>query len=824
MGYPYTPVSEVDVYDIATGLWEMTPGPPMPVAAAYPGHVQAGPYLYIVGGTSGDPYNNVTATQRFDMRTQTWEQGPTFTSGRAILGLAVTEQYLYALGGDPNGDGLFTNQTDLVERLEHTQWPGGVWEESLPALPFAVLGTAGFCTEAMAGGEVWSTGGAYDVGATLVATDTNLYQIAESCFSLYGLTLTPETAALEGLPGETVTYTLQLTNTGFVTDTYDLVVTGIWTTTAPATAGPIGPGESLALQVVVTIPPDATFFDADTALLTATSQGDPGEYATASLTTSVPAYWAAGTPPPLLTAASARAQCDDDPDGFYVLGGIDSTTSDTNSVFHYDAATDTWDELAPMPQAHRVSAAVCYEGKIYDAGGYQEGPPTLLLDDLYIYDIASNTWSQGADVPRGVWAAAMGAWEGKLYLAGGTAFNVNWTPVPEVDVYDIATNTWAAQAAPPMPVAASFPGYVQAGPYLYIVGGLSGDLYNNVTATQRFDMSTQTWAMGPEFTSARALFGLALTGQYLYAIAGDPTGDGTGFGTTDLVEALDYTQWPGGAWEEQYSPFPLAVEGNVAFCTEAVVGGKIWSVGGGDLNNIPDHNVFYHPAEPCFTLSYGLTLAPDTDTQTALPGETVTYTLQVTNTGSVGDTYTVMVDAGWTTDAPASVGPLDPGATGTFEVAVTVPNQALAGEMDTATITLTSHGDPAQTASAALTTTALPTYGVTLAPSASGMGYVGETVAYTLQLSNLGTATDTFTLAATGNAWDVTLPFTETTLAPGEVLTLTVSVTIPTSAVDGAMDNVTLSATSTSDPVQTASAMLTTTASWYKNYLPVIVR
>lgn len=814
-GSPYTPVPTVNIYDIATGMWELAQGPPMPVPSSFVGYVQAGPYLYIAGGFSGDLFTNVTATQRFDMRTQTWEQGPAFTSGRAIMGLAITGQYLYALGGDPDGDGTSSNQTDLVERLDHTLWPGGIWEEFLPTLPFAVEGNTSFCTEAMAGGEVWSTGGGNLVGTTLILTNTNLYHAAEPCFSLYGLTLTPETAALEGLPGETVTYTLQLTNTGLLTDTYDLSVTAVWTTTAPATAGPLGPGESLSFQVVVTVPVTATFFDADTALLTATSQGDPGEYATASLTTSVPTYWATAANPPLIVAGTARAQCDDDPDGFYILGGFYSLPDgDTDKVFHYDATTGFWAELAPLPEPHRISSAVCYDGKIYDAGGLQYG--TGILNGFYIYDIAANSWSQGMDVPRNVWAAAIGAWDGKIYLVGGTATgNPPFAPVPTVNVYDIATGMWSTDL--PMPVASGFAGYVQAGPYLYVVGGLSGDLYNNVTATQRFDMSTQTWTMGPEFTSGHALFGLSITGQYLYAIAGDPNEDGT-VSYTDLVEALDHTQWPGGAWEERFSPFARAAASNVSFCTEAVVGGEVWSVGGGPPT------VYYHPAEPCFTVSYGLALTPDADALTALPGGTVTYTLQVTNTGNVGDTYTVTVGANWTTDAPLAIGPLDPGAAETFDVAVTIPGDASPGDMDIANVNLTSHGDPLQTASAALTTTVLPTFGVSLTPSSSGMGYVGEPVAYTLQLNNLGTITDTFSLAATGNVWDVTLPFTETTLAPGEVLSLTVSISIPANAVDGATDSVTLSATSTSDPAQTASATLTTTAFWHRNFLPVIVR
>lgn len=814
---PYTPVTTVNIYDIDTGNWKITPGPSMLVGTSFSGYVQAGPYLYVVGGFSGDLTNNVTATQRFDMSTQTWTLGPEFVNGRALLGLAVTGQSLYAMGGDQNGDGTPFNFTDLVERLDHTQWPAGVWEVAFSPLPISGAGNAGFCTEVVADGEIWSVGG------NNVMTDTNYYHAAEPCFTLYGLTLTPETAAQEGLPGETVTYTLQLTNTGFVTDTYDLTISAVWTTIAPTPIGPLAPGESTTFQVLVTIPGDAVFFDADTALITATSQGDSDKSDTASLITSVPAYWAYANDPSPLTAGGGRAQCADDPDGFYILGGVYGDFIDTDKVFHYDATTGMWEEKAPLPQPHRGQASVCYDGKIYVAGGGVGGVGSL--NTFYIYDITTDNWSSGPALPRNVIGAALGAWDGKLYLAGGAPiFAPPYTPVPTVNEYDIASGIWEAVAVPPMNVASGFAGSVQAGPYLYVVGGISGDFYNNVTATQRFDMSTRTWSLGPEFSSGRAMLGLAVTEQHLYAIAGDQDGDGIVFNFTDLVEELDHAQWPNGIWEERFSPLPIAVLGNVGFCTEAIIGGEVWSVAGGDLTGNLTNTTFYHPAEPCFTVFYDLSLTPETDAQTAYAGETVTYTLQVTNTGNVGDSYMVTVDAVWTTTAPALLGPLASGVTETFEVTVTIPEDASPGDMGVAGVTLTSQGDPTQTAAATLTTSVSP-YAVTFTPTeAAGSNYVGETVHYMLLLTNMGSVTDTFTLDFTGNLWTVTPSFTETTLGPGVTVEFSVLVSIPAGASDGEMDSVTLAVVSTGDPTQSATATLTTTALWHKQYLPIILR
>lgn len=58
----------------------------------------------------------------------------------------------------------------------------------------------------------------------------------------YGAEVTPSVEAQSGDPNATVTYTLQITNTGLNTDTFDVAVTGNdWTTTAPAQVGPLAP-------------------------------------------------------------------------------------------------------------------------------------------------------------------------------------------------------------------------------------------------------------------------------------------------------------------------------------------------------------------------------------------------------------------------------------------------------------------------------------------------------------------------------------------------------------------------------------------------------
>jgi hypothetical protein len=76
----------------------------------------------------------------------------------------------------------------------------------------------------------------------------------------------------------------------------------------------------------------------------------------------------------------AHTYCADDPDGFYVIGGVDETFSVTGVSWHYDAASDTWTPLADLPSPVEGPTAACHEGYIYVMGGGG-------TNQFYIYDI-----------------------------------------------------------------------------------------------------------------------------------------------------------------------------------------------------------------------------------------------------------------------------------------------------------------------------------------------------------------------------------------------------------------------------------------------------
>jgi N-acetylneuraminic acid mutarotase len=278
----------------------------------------------------------------------------------------------------------------------------------------------------------------------------------------------------------------------------------------------------------------------------------------------VPLSWSAGLAYPQTICRYAFAQVGED---VYVIGGVSNGTRQT-TVRKYSPAANTWTLLAPIPVASEAPSAAYYAGKIYVAEG-DTG------NSLRIYDIATNTWSAGASRP-GVsnnYGTAAGASSGKVYVVGSGT-----TTTTLVSVYDIATNTW--NTGPASPVAVLFPGYVQAGKYLYVIGGFESGLTTNSTASMRLDMDAGSWTVGPTFTPQRADFALAVAGSKLYAIGGDTTG-GAYFDSSLSVNQLDISAWPSGTWTAYSDNLPTVRQANSAgFTTTGRVGGEIWSTGG----------------------------------------------------------------------------------------------------------------------------------------------------------------------------------------------------------------------------------------------------
>ncbi len=121
--------------------------------------------------------------------------------------------------------------------------------------------------------------GATDTATVVVTSQGDSSQWAAATLTttarvLYGVTLEPSTVALFGDAGTTVTYTLRMTNTGVVTDTFALDYSGShWEVGLPVTNATLAADTGIDVMVYVSIPVTATGGMTDTAQLAATGTG-----------------------------------------------------------------------------------------------------------------------------------------------------------------------------------------------------------------------------------------------------------------------------------------------------------------------------------------------------------------------------------------------------------------------------------------------------------------------------------------------------------------------------------------------------------------------
>jgi uncharacterized membrane protein len=190
----------------------------------------------------------------------------------------------------------------------------------------------------------------------------------------------------------------------------------------------------------------------------------------------------------------------------------------------------------------------------------------------------------------------------------------------------------------------------------------------------------------------------------------------------------------------------------------------------------------------------------------AVPGENVTFTVTITNTGNVSDSYTLenVDNQGWALTLPSSTGSINAGASVNKTLQVTIPETAENCTRDNITVTATSQTDntiensDSCIAHCLVGVPPLPKRGVRVSISPQVQdGRLGRTLGYTVTITNTGTITDTYTLSRSDTeGWGLVLPSSSGPLAPGASVDKTLKVTIPLTAENCTSDNITVTATS----------------------------
>jgi len=169
----------------------------------------------------------------------------------------------------------------------------------------------------------------------------------------------------------------------------------------------------------------------------------------------------------------------------YLLGG----DGPVMPVDIFDPATATWSKGAEAPAIMHHFQAVSFGDKVYvlDAFSDRNYPNQIPLANTYSYDTKTDTWQQLARLPEGRRRAGAGAaeYKGKLYLVCGIQHGHTSGTTNMFDVYNPATNTWAA--LPDAPHIRDHGMAVVVKDKLYAVGGRNTSLHDANNFMSFFD-------------------------------------------------------------------------------------------------------------------------------------------------------------------------------------------------------------------------------------------------------------------------------------------------------------------------------------------------
>ncbi|GAB4522787.1 MAG: hypothetical protein Fur0018_04990 [Anaerolineales bacterium] len=175
----------------------------------------------------------------------------------------------------------------------------------------------------------------------------------------------------------------------------------------------------------------------------------------------------------------------------------------------------------------------------------------------------------------------------------------------------------------------------------------------------------------------------------------------------------------------------------------------------------------------------------------------------------------------WLSVSPAG-GTLAPGAaqflTLTFDAA------GLSAGVHQAHLKVSTGGAGGSNASIPISLTVNPAYGVTATlRTAPQQANAGEVVQYTVAVTNTGNAPDLYDITIHGAAWSTSAPSIIGYLNSGATGTFTVFVTVP-AGLPGQSDQAQVTVTSRQDSAHSATVTITTTATGYSVFLPVLIR
>ncbi len=276
-------------------------------------------------------------------------------------------------------------------------------------------------------------------------------------------------------------------------------------------------------------------------------------------------------------------------DGTLVLAGGKTSNAGnaTAATYLLDVATGKWREGKAMIQGRQSAATAVFGSRMYVASGAVEDPRSRLSgEEVYVefFSLADEPvarydgWVQVSNsrYPRA--EGQMIAYGGEFYHFNG--FDVELQLQATNEKYNPATNSWTTLAPhPPGPdgeeIAATHTGVALVGDVVWVAGGRIGSHPGRVTnAVYLYDISDNSWSVGPALPVRIGAGGLARLGRKLHWVGGF---DENAQCNVDDHWVYDLDK-PEAGWQDYSDTSPMP-EARNHFGT-VVLGGKLYAVGG----------------------------------------------------------------------------------------------------------------------------------------------------------------------------------------------------------------------------------------------------
>lgn len=168
----------------------------------------------------------------------------------------------------------------------------------------------------------------------------------------------------------------------------------------------------------------------------------------------------------------------------YSFGGVSNSVVVASS-YKFDGTV--WTPIAPLPAALEFPTAVTDGTFIYILGGALVGTGTPQTT-VYKYDTVANAYTLLAPFTTGTWNQAAAYLSGKIYKFAGTGATASTNVL---EIYDVAGNTWSVGA--PYPLAISFVSAFVKGGFVYGAGGIESVTSLASLKTYRYDPVGNAW-------------------------------------------------------------------------------------------------------------------------------------------------------------------------------------------------------------------------------------------------------------------------------------------------------------------------------------------